>query len=226
MCQVYVKYMRHPQNRDKQKFTLYMDNCSAQNKNWTIYTSMVDEVNRAGGPEEIVFCYFEKGHTFMSADAFHHQVEKNMRSENNIYDDKDFKACIGKSGTSAVMDPYPSDFIEYENGVSQGRYTSKPLLSEVQQVKFVRGSTSIFWKKSMDNVDYEEGIFLKKKLAHRMIQQRDTEVFPRRSMARGVSSQKKDGILKNLVRFMPQNRQQFWKNLPVDNTVCDLIDDE
>ncbi len=40
---------------------------------------MVDEVNRDGGLEEMVFCYFEKGQTLMSADAFHLQVEKNMR---------------------------------------------------------------------------------------------------------------------------------------------------
>ena len=33
-----------------------------------------------------------------------------------------------------------TDFIFYENGVSQGRYTSKPKLSNVQEVKFVRGS--------------------------------------------------------------------------------------
>ena len=85
---------------------------------------MVDEVNREGGPEEVIFRYFEKGHTFMSADSFHHQVEKAMRAQKNVYDDQDFKACIDKSGVAAPM--RASDFILYENGVSQGRYTSKP----------------------------------------------------------------------------------------------------
>ena len=74
MATAYVQYMRQPQTRDKRKCTFWMDNCTSQNKNWTIYTAMVDEVNRPGGPEEIVFKYFEKGHTFMSADSFHHLV--------------------------------------------------------------------------------------------------------------------------------------------------------
>ena len=42
-------------------FVFYMDNCTAQNKNWTIYIGLVDEtVNRGGGPEEIIFYYLEK----------------------------------------------------------------------------------------------------------------------------------------------------------------------
>ncbi len=82
--------MHHPQNRDKKKFTLYMDNCSAKNKNWTIYTSRVDEVNRASGPEEIVFCYFEK--VTLSQVLVHSTIKwkRKLRSETNIYDDKDF----------------------------------------------------------------------------------------------------------------------------------------
>ena len=40
--------MRQPHTRDKEKFIFYMDNCTAQNKNWTIYIAIVYEVNRPG----------------------------------------------------------------------------------------------------------------------------------------------------------------------------------
>ena len=50
------------------RFTFYMDNCTVQNKNWVIFTAMTAEVNcDREGPDEIIFKYLEKGHTFMSA---------------------------------------------------------------------------------------------------------------------------------------------------------------
>ena len=38
--------------------------------------------------------HFEKGHTFMSADSFHHQTEKEMRSKKNLHDFDDFEKII------------------------------------------------------------------------------------------------------------------------------------
>ena len=38
-------------------------------------------LNVSGCPESVTIKYFEKGHTFMNADSFHHQIEKEMRSK-------------------------------------------------------------------------------------------------------------------------------------------------
>ena len=35
---------------------------------------------------EIIINYFEPGHTFMSADIFHHQVEMALEKQNKTYD--------------------------------------------------------------------------------------------------------------------------------------------
>ena len=78
----------------------------------------------------------------------------------------------------------------------------------------------------MDDNEYAEGIFLKKKLAQKILKSRESEIFNRRSGARGISQTKKDGIRDHLLKFMPQNRHQFWKNLPVNNSSADLIDNE
>lgn len=69
-------------NRDRKQVTIWLDNCSAQNKNWTLLSFCLHIVN---SPEvhltTLVLKYFEPGHTFMSADQFHHQVEKSLKKK-------------------------------------------------------------------------------------------------------------------------------------------------
>ncbi|XP_072041154.1 uncharacterized protein [Amphiura filiformis] len=223
VASAYVRFMRHTKCRDKKKFVFYMDNCAGQNKNWTIYTAMIDEVNRPGGPDEIIFKYLEKGHTFMSADSFHHQVESGMKKAKNVYDGQDFKQIIDETGVAAQMKP--TDFIMYENGLSQGNFTNRPLLSDVQEAKFTRGSTQLMWKPSMDDTTYKQGDFLKKKTAAKIMdKKKEGPTFPAKKHPRGISEDKKDGILSNLLKFMPTNRRQFWQDLPVAAASLDLID--
>ena len=50
-------------------------------------------LNVNGCLESITIKYFEKGHTFMRADSFHHQTEKEMRLKKNVYSD-DFEKII------------------------------------------------------------------------------------------------------------------------------------
>ena len=50
-------------------------------------------------------------------------------------------------------------------GVSCGKYAStKPLMDDIQICKFVKGSKQIFWKTSYDQIDYDEALFLQKKI--------------------------------------------------------------
>ena len=69
-------------NRDIQSFIFWADNCSAQNKNWFLFTALVNQLNRKNtAVHTITRKYFELGHTFMSADSFHHWVEQEMRKK-------------------------------------------------------------------------------------------------------------------------------------------------
>ena len=48
---------------------------------------LVNEANYENGViESIAIKYFEPGHTFMSADSFHHLVENGMKKKRNIED--------------------------------------------------------------------------------------------------------------------------------------------
>lgn len=57
-------------------FIFWVDNCSAQNKNWVLYTSFVTMVNSEWGPKSITLKYFEPGHSFMKADYVHGGIGK------------------------------------------------------------------------------------------------------------------------------------------------------
>ncbi|XP_050308053.1 uncharacterized protein LOC126744593 [Anthonomus grandis grandis] len=69
----YSFFLRH---RDDKHIILWLDNCSAQNKNWALLSFFVSIVNSDEiSLKKLEIKYFEPGHTFMSADSFHHQVE-------------------------------------------------------------------------------------------------------------------------------------------------------
>lgn len=61
--------------RDLEECVMWLDNCSSQNKNWALFSFLVYIINSdLVKIQKIQFNYFEPGHTFMSADSFHHQV--------------------------------------------------------------------------------------------------------------------------------------------------------
>ena len=137
----------HVAHCDKDHFNIWADNCTAQNKNWWLYTALVSEVNHLAGPLSITIKYFEPGHTFMSADSFHHQIELLMKKKKRVDNFADFKSIINQRGIAIDIDY--SDFFNYPRGVSQGKFAdSKPKLKDIQVVKFLKGSKHIYWKTS------------------------------------------------------------------------------
>ncbi|KAJ8870778.1 hypothetical protein PR048_027077 [Dryococelus australis] len=68
--------------KDTKKIVLWLDNCTAQIKNWTLLSFIAYLVNSEEvASEEIQLNYFEIGLTFMSADSFHHQVELSLKKK-------------------------------------------------------------------------------------------------------------------------------------------------
>ena len=99
----FVKAIRH--ERDKRHIIYWLDNCAAQNKNWSLFTTITVIVNSAEiQAEDITFKYFEAGHTFMSADSFHHGVEQQMRKQpgGNVYDFNDFCNVVKESNGGQI----------------------------------------------------------------------------------------------------------------------------
>ena len=73
--------------RDYEKFVFWTDKCSGQNKNWFLYTLLVNEANRINNTvNEIVIKYFEPDHTFMSVDSFHDKVKRSIKKNKRVED--------------------------------------------------------------------------------------------------------------------------------------------
>ena len=77
--------------RDCRIITWWADNCSAQNKNWTLFSTLCQLVNDPSTScDMITIKYFEPGHTFMAVDSFHKQVEDEMKKMKHVLDFEDF----------------------------------------------------------------------------------------------------------------------------------------
>ena len=97
-------------HRDAEVITIWADNCTAQNKNWTLYTMLIYLVNSDKlAAKKIVIKYFEPGHTFMAADSVHAEVENQMKKIRKVYNFTDFKSCVEAAGCKTKEMIY-SDF--------------------------------------------------------------------------------------------------------------------
>lgn len=205
--------------RDADCITLWLDNCSAQNKNWCILTFLVDIINSHDiATTNIILRYFEPGHTFMSADSFHHLVEKNMHKKGKIYDFKDFVEAVAgaKTGKVQVKAMEVSDFLDFKAHVSQKKMKdsegNRVYLKDIVEVMVKRGQSCLFYKTDYDETNYKTLNCMKSKNIPPAI---------RRSIPKGIESKRKQNLLKQLSALMPENRLSFWQDLPVSNDDSD-----
>ena len=70
----------------KKKVIFWADNCTAQNKNWLLYTALAWCVHQEWGPESIIIRYLERGHTTMRADSIHGNIAIKMKRRSHVYD--------------------------------------------------------------------------------------------------------------------------------------------
>ena len=95
--------MDNPRFKDKTSITFWADNCTAQNKNWTLFSGLVHYINQSNLLETLTIKFFEKGHTFNAADSFHAAVENAMKHKGKMYDFTDFIEVINTHGISVEM---------------------------------------------------------------------------------------------------------------------------
>lgn len=201
--------------RDIRHVIYWVDNCSAQNKNWCLFSSLLTLVNSETiSAEDVTLKFFEPGHTFMSADSFHHGVEQEMRHRPGgvVFDFDDFLSVVANSNSRKVeVVKLKNDNIRaWMDGHSAAKTKKMSRLAELKVVQLRRGSRSMFVKKSHGEEDFIELDFLQKKF---------NPCIPTtlRPQDWGVEEAKKTEILKNLVPLMPPTRRFFWSSLVVRN---------
>lgn len=121
-------FWRALEERDVDRILYWCDNCSAQNKNWCLFTMLVTMVNsHLIKADDITVKFFEAGRTFMSADSVHHGVgvEVSMKNSSggNIYDYHDFVTAVEKSNgrKMTVINMKNEDFLKWVSGDSKSR---------------------------------------------------------------------------------------------------------
>lgn len=205
--------------RDTSNFVFWLDNCASQNKNWCFLTFLVRMVNSTEiAVNEISVNYFEPGHTFMAADSFHHQVELSLKRQNKTYDFEDFVSAICKARKKNKVEvkimSY-KDFYFWNDLKSQAKVKqdiNRPLLAPIKQLKATRGCFVLKYRNSFDsNEEFKTLDFLCKKAT-----KKSGLVTPLTSLTQacGFPKSKKDALNILLNDIIPENRKDFWKNLP------------
>ena len=207
--------------RDTKQIVLWCDNCTSQNKNWTMYTFLVMAVNSEKiAVDSIELRYLVSGHTFMSADSVHHQIELSMKKHGDVCDWEEFKEVLSKAKCQ-VLDIDANDFVKFYDGSSRVRISKtvpRVKLNHMSAVRFERGSKLLKYKTTHSvEAQYHSLDFLKSKVDV-------SEIPPACTSPRGVPPPKREDIVKKLCPLMPTNRREFWIELPCSSSSKDLID--
>ena len=217
----FLKCMNFVDFRDYENFVLWFDNCAGRNKNWTLYTALTNYVNLNDAPKSITLKYFAVGHTFMSADSFHHRIESEMKKMKDVCDWSDFKKCVQNAGQYVEMEI--EDFKNHESGLTQSKASkeTRPLLDTISVVRFEKGSFDLSFKTSHSDSEFKKSIFLQKKIITRMTRNEyKVESF---LLRRGIKKKKKEDIVKKLDPLMKPSRLRFFEDLVSEEDIPDMM---
>ena len=210
--------------KDNNRIVIWCNNCAAQNKNWTLYTTLARLIYAPQGsdpvPDEIIHKYLETGHIFLSADSFHGLVEKNMQKKGKVNMFPDFVSVVETCGGAPKTVPMaPQDFQAWDKRVTGGKTTNVPYLKDLKEVKFVKGSCN--YKKQHEDVDFQELDFLMKAQREMSLQVN----HPKQNMRpRGIPTWKRNGTIKALGSLMAERKKMFWETLPTEEAADALAD--
>lgn len=204
------------QTRDRDNITIWLDNCGGQNKNWALFCFFVYIVNSDDVVlNSLTINYFERGHSFMSADSFHHMVEKEMKKAKTVWDFDDFVACVKQCnrGKCQALPISVEHFFHWKDYSSKAKLKkAKVYLKDIVTVKFSRGATTFKYKTQHDpTADHFEVDFLLPKKIKNCLQLPDKQ-----QSLNGFDRNRKETIIKTLGPIMPPTRLKFWKELQVN----------
>ena len=211
-------------NRDAQHVTFCLDNCAAQNKNWTFLSVLIYAINcQEIATQTITLKYFEPGHTFMSADVFHHKVELSLKHQGKTYDFSDFKEAVQSANSlkTRVLEMNSTDFFQWRDLSSRSKLNKlqrQIYLRDIIMIQAERGNMSLKYATSFTSEFRTLNFMQAKPMAARNISKPACMKGPR-----GFDKKKKEEIISNLDPLMSQNRIGFWMEL-LTSTSSDIVD--
>lgn len=212
-------------NRDATEITLWMDNCAAQNKNWALYSFFIYFINsEQTSMKQIKLKFLQTGHTFMSADSFHHQVEKSLKQKGKVLDFDDYKNCIQSSNgdRNVCVELNFYDFLNVKDFSSRFKLNKtqpKPYLSNICEVTFLRGCRKLLYKTNFESASVELD-FLTSKALKEGVPEPEKRAFPR-----GISVIRKHNLIQKLTAMgISKDKLMFWQSLSENQEDTNLDD--
>ena len=77
----------------------------------------------------------------MSADSYHHMVEKATKDMGNVFDFDDWLEALNRNGQAIVLEAEDCQLIK--KGLSSGKHTNVPYIEKIQELKFESNSSTI-----------------------------------------------------------------------------------
>ena len=155
------KFLLESKYRDCKNITIWCDNCAGQNKNWTLYSSIIQSLSTSEVlVETITLKYFEKGHTFIAADSFQHQVEEGIRKRCYLYDFNDYIQVVNLCGNAIEMSH--EDFYDFINYKSNGKELNYPLIADISVVRCQKKILEFIGKIHLKNQNLNQVSFYKR----------------------------------------------------------------
>ena len=193
------------------------DNCTAQNKNWYLFSLLCWCVNQPWGPLTIVVKYLERGHTYMRADSVHGSIGRRLNRCSEVRNFDEFVEISDKS--AKAIKPIcllPSDNYKYSkmHRTRSSKAVVLPKLGEISVAKFEKGSRELIYKLTFAGEE-KKVQFLKKTTDL-------TKSIPVLEGPRGINTVKKSGLIK-LIKSFPASKQKFWHDLVVNDENPDLV---
>lgn len=212
-------------NRDLRNVTIWLDNCAAQNKNWALFCFFIYVVNCAEIElDNLEIKYFEPGHTFMSADSFHHQVELSLKKKAKVFDFDDFKCAVqnansGKTDIKEMEIQHFSDWNDFSSKYKLQKMTPRAYLQDMVYLQFRKGENVLHYKNKFSDD------FIKLNFLTANYYKNGISKPPCRTKCRGISLERKVNLISKLRAIIPTNRLKFWEEIAVSENDA-AIDDE
>lgn len=210
------------------KVTMWLDNCSGQNKNWNQFLHLILLMNSNSIQiKELVLKYFESGHTFMSADSFHAAVEKGMRNHigDPIITFPDFKEVVVKAKKNVeVLEMSFKDF--FQTTLSASQYTlnklqPRPYIENIRKVVLRKHSYQFGYSNSVEEGSDLTYCFLFSKKQMKTVTDDAFELdssLKRLKAPRGIDVDRKNALLSNVLPVIGEAKKQFWTELPLQES--------
>lgn len=204
------------------EITFWLDNCSAQNKNWNLFQHMILLVNSdVTKVRKISFKFFEAGHTFMAADSVHAAIEKRMRNSKPAQTFSEFSSIVGKAKENmVVMKMDFKDFFGTTINTSQyviNKCKPRPYIDNIKYIVFKRGSFELSYSNALDGSEPMNQCTLLTKKQLNLIQDDGfilEGTLKRQATPKGIAKDRKAALLKVILPLVNSDSKSYWTELP------------